>query len=430
MSVLASSAQALSRLLHKHPRVLFGLQRWWLRAGHDILDFTVATRVIRRPEWLRRYSKPLPSEFAPRLPVDKALGEKTAARIISSHRQLKLRERQAAVPSLQDSMWGTFLQEEYAALRRLVEQDDTGGLAEYLSTIFRSEAVNGYTTGSKFNSFPHRWWYLPIGIELSVVMLAESVGILRAECPEQGQIAHWRNEHTEEWLIEQLESFFSTRIEAPRTGDPRGIIFGGRFLTSEICSQIHTAHRIRDAINRELSASAEISVVEIGGGYGGLCYWMHRLLGPRINRYAVVDLPEVNIVQAYFLSSLKTTELSLFGEESRNGDSRIELIPHWMLSDLELRPNVFINQDSMPEMPQAEVERYLTWGSDNVEGLFFSFNQEAYSPWRGIPQVHVPSVVGRYPRFKRIARDASWMRRGYIEEIYKTDGQLAPQQGD
>jgi len=389
--------------------------------GYDILDFTVATRVIRRPEWLRGYSKPLPSEFAPRLPPDKASDEMIAARIISSHRQIKLWEQQAAVPSLQDSMWGAFLQEEYAVLRRLVEQGDTGGLARYLSTIFRSEAVNGFTSGSMYDSFPHRWWYLPVGIELSVITLAESVGILRAECPEQGQIAYWRNEHTEEWLIEQLESCFSMRIEAPRTGDPRGILFGGRFLTLETCSQIHTAHRMHDAINREVGASVKLNIVEIGGGYGGLCYWMHRLLGTRINRYVVVDLPEVNLVQAYFLSSLETRELLLFGEEERKGEPGIELIPHWTLSDLDLRPNVLINQDSMPEMPQAEVERYLTWGSDNVDGLFFSFNQEAYSPWRGVSQVHVPSVVRRYPRFRRIARNASWVRRGYVEEIYKRD---------
>jgi hypothetical protein len=421
MSILTSCVQALSRKLHKHPRVLFGLQRWWLRVGYEILDFTVATRVIRRPEWLRGYSKPLPSEFAPRLAPDKASDEMMAARIISSHRQIKLREKRADVPSLQDSMWGMFLQEEYAALRRLVEQGDTDGLARYLSSIFRSEAVNGYTYGTKFNPFPHRWWYLPVGIELSVVTLAESVGILRAECPEQGQIAYWRNEHTEERLIGLLESFFSMRIEAPRTGDARGILFGGRFLTLETCSQIYTAHRMRDAINREIAASVELNIVEIGGGYGGLCYWMHRLLGKRINRYVVVDLPEVNVVQAYFLSSLETRELLLFGEEKRKGKSRIELIPHWMLSDLDLRPNVLINQDSMPEMPQAEVERYLSWGSDNVDGLFFSFNQEAYSPWRGVPQVHVPTVVGRYPRFRRIARNASWVRRGYVEEIYKRD---------
>jgi hypothetical protein len=418
MSILTSWAQALSRLLHKHPRVLFGLQRLWLRVGYEILDFTVATRVIRRPEWLRGYSKPLPSDFAPRREPDKASDEVIAARIISSHRHIKLREQRADVPSLQDSMWGTFLQEEYAALRRLVEQGDTAGLARYLSTIFRSEAVNGYTYGSKFDPFPHRWWYVPVGIELSVVTLAESLGILRAECPEQGQIAYWRNDHTEERLIEQLESFFSIRIEAPRTGDARGILFGGRFLTLETCSQIYTVHRMREAIDREIGESVGLNIVEIGGGYGGLCYWMHQLLGTRINRYVVADLPEVNLVQAYFLSSLETRELLLFGEE-RRAESRIELIPHWVLSDLDLRPNVLINQDSMPEMPQAEVERYLSWGSDNVDGLFFSFNQEAYSPWGGVPQVHVPSVVGRYPRFRRIARNTSWVRRGYVEEIYR-----------
>jgi hypothetical protein len=401
--------------------MLFGLQRWWLRVGYEFLDFTVATRVIRRPEWLRGSSKPLPSELAPRMLPDKASDEIIAARLISSHRQVKSRELGAAVPSLQDSMWGTFLQEEYGALRRLVEQGDSSGLARYLSTIFRSEAVNGYAYGSLFDPFPHRWWYLPVGIELSVVTLAESVGILRAECPEQGQIAYWRHEYTEERLIEHLESVFSVRIEAPRTGDARGIFFGGRFLTPETCSQIHTAHRMREVINRETGASGDLNIVEIGGGYGGLCYWMHRLLGTRINRYIVVDLPEVSVVQAYFLSSLETRRLLLFGEEKHKGERRIELLPHWALSDLDLRPNVLINQDSMPEMPQAEVERYLTWGSDNLDGLFFSFNQEAYSPWRGVHQVHVPSVIGRYPRFRRIARNTSWVRRGYVEEIYKRD---------
>src|SRR5258708_4722113 len=99
MSILTSCAQALSRLLHKHPRVLFGLQRWWLRVGYEILDFTVATRIIRRPEWLRGYSKPLPSEFAPRFAPDKASHEMTAARIISRHRQHHLPRKHSAVPS-------------------------------------------------------------------------------------------------------------------------------------------------------------------------------------------------------------------------------------------------------------------------------------------------------------------------------------------
>jgi hypothetical protein len=422
MSILTNGAQALSRLLHKYPRVLFGLQRWWLRVGYDILDLTVATRVIRRPEWLRGYSGPLPSSFAPSAVPDRISDEIVAARIISSYRKIKLREHQTTLPTLHDSMWGAFLQSEYAALRNLVEEGDIGRLARYLSTIFRSETVNGYTFGTKFDPFPHRWWYLPIGIELSVITLAESVGILRAECPEQGQISYWRSEFTEERLIGVLESFFSIRIESPRTGDARGIFFGGRFLTLETCSQLYTAHRMRDAINRGVGVSTELNIVEIGGGYGGLCYWMHQLLGTRINRYVIVDLPEVNLVQAYFLSSLKTGESTLFGEEKPKLGSRIDLIPHWTLSDLDWRPNVLINQDSMPEMPETEVARYLSWGSDNVDGLFLSFNQEAFSPWRGVPQVHVPSVISRYPRFRRLSRNPSWVRRGYVEEIYASSG--------
>jgi hypothetical protein len=427
MSILTNGAQALSRLLQRFPRILFGLQRWWLRVAYDILDLTVATRVIRRPEWLRIYSKPLPSSFAPRAVPDRDADEIVAARLISSYCKIKVGEHQATLPPLEDSMWGDFLQSEYATLRNLVEEGDTGRLARYLSTIFRSETVNGYTFGNKFDRFPHRWWYLPIGIELSAITLAESIGIVRAECPEQGQISYWRSEFTEERLIEELESFFSIRIEAPRTGDARGVFFGGRFLTLETCSQLYTAYRMREAINGGIGTAAELNIVEIGGGYGGLCYWMHQLLGTRINRYVIVDLPEVNLVQAYFLSSLKTRELTLFGEATVKPQSRIELIPHWMLSDLDWRPNVLINQDSMPEMPEAEVARYLSWGSDNVDGLFLSFNQEAFSPWRGIPQVHVPSIISRYPRFRRLSRNPSWVRRGYVEEIYSSSGTRLPE---
>src|SRR5271165_6456120 len=133
MSILTIGAQALSRLLQKYPRVLFGLQRWWLRVGYDVLDLTVATRIIRRPEWLRSHSKPLPSGFAPRVVPDQISNELVAARIISSYRKIKLREHQATLPLLQDSMWGAFLQSEYAALRNLVEEGDIGRLARYLS---------------------------------------------------------------------------------------------------------------------------------------------------------------------------------------------------------------------------------------------------------------------------------------------------------
>ena len=314
-------------------------------------------------------------------------------------------------------MWGTLLQIHYHDVRSLVERGEVLPLADYLRTLFRSKTVNGYTYGTTFDQAPHRWRFLPVGIELSIVILAESVGILRAECPEQGAITYWRLQFTEEQLVEKLEAFFGLRLETPRAGDPRGIVFGGRFFSRETCSHLYSAYRMRDLINRQENLPPVIDIVEIGGGYGGLAYWLRRLLGARLGRYVIVDLPEVSMVQAFFLDSVNHESVALYGEPHREGACN-RLMPYWKLEEIDFRPSVLINQDSMPEMPESEVHRYLEWGAKNVEGVFISFNQEAYAPWAGVPQVHVPTIASRFPRYKRLSRETSWDRRGYVEELY------------
>ncbi|OIN44498.1 hypothetical protein BFL40_29870 [Pseudomonas costantinii] len=247
--------------------------------------------------------------------------------------------------------------------------------------------------------------------------LAESLGILRAETHEQGQVAYWRLKFTEEQLMDRLEAHFGFRIEAPRCGDPRGIMFGGRFLSRETCSHLYSAHRMREIIGRQ-NPDGPLNVVEIGGGYGGTCYWLRKLLDGRIARYAIVDLPEAGLVQSYFLGSSAPESLVLGGEDLERADSPIQLIPYFELDKIDFQPNILINQDSMPEMPESEVERYLGWGAENLKGIFISFNQEAYSPWGGVPQVHVPTIAARHPAYRRVSRETSWDRRGYVEECY------------
>lgn len=286
--------------------------------------------------------------------------------------------------------------------------------------MFRTKSVNGYTYGTTFDTWPHRWHYLPVAIELSVVTLAEAVGIRRAECHEQGHIAFWRQIASEDSIMEKLEAFFGFRIESPRQGDPRGIMFGGRFLTRETCNHLYSAYRIRDIIDRQRLGS-DLKIVEIGGGYGGTAYWLRKTLGERVSRYVIVDLPEVGLVQAYFLGSSDPGSLVLLGKDRGDSVSTIELMPHFRLSEIDFRPTVLVNQDSMPEMPASEVERYLAWGAENVDNLFISFNQETLSPWAGINQVSVPEMIRAHPRYRRISRDTAWDRRGYVEEVYTLD---------
>jgi hypothetical protein len=319
----------------------------------------------------------------------------------------------------QGSIWSILRDSHYKELIELVEGGDEGKLDHYLSGLFRDKVVNGYTYGSTFDTWPHRWHYLPIQIELSVVQLAEALGLIRAECHEQGEVAFWRKLETEEGLIEKIEGYFGIRIEQPRFGDPNGIVFGGRFLSRETCSHLHSAYKMRQAIDRK-GLGDDLKIVEIGGGFGGTTYWLRKLLGSRVSRHAIVDLPEVGLVQSFFLGSVEPGNLVLRGENSDGAASPLQLIPFDALSLIDFQPNVLINQDSMPEMPLTEVERYIDWTAQNVRGLFISFNQETYSSGGDEVQVYVPEVVSRHPQFRRISRETSWDRRGYVEEVYET----------
>jgi hypothetical protein len=126
------------------------------------------------------------------------------------------------------------------------------------------------------------------------------------------------------------------------------------------------------------------------------------------------------MVQAFFLGSIWPDSLVLPGEPLQGKTSAVQLLPHFRINNVDFQPNVLINQDSMPEMPESEVVRYMEWANGNVHGLFFSFNQETSAPWAGVPQVSVPNIISCYPRFRRISRETSWDRRGYVEEVYET----------
>ncbi len=408
-------ARIASRFFEKHPRLLIASQQYWLRFGYEVLDLRMASWVVRRPEWLRAKG------FNPLLKLESAVAP-------SSEKHLEIAERLISSwctrPKIdgtrpQVSMWDRLLASHYDELVQAIEQHHPAPLSRYLSSIFRSKAVNGFTYGSTFDDWPHRWTYLPIQIELSVVQLAEAVGILRAECHEQGEVAFWPRLMDDVELIARLEEYLAVRIEQPRHGDPRGMFFGGRFLTRETCSHLHSAYRIKLAIE-QADLPNDIDVVEVGGGFGGTCYWLKQLMSDRIKHYVIVDLPEVGLVQGFFHGAPHPENVALPGETPPENFSGVQIVRHTSLDLIGFRPNVMINQDSFPEMPYKEVERYVEWASANLRGIFISLNQETYSMSGDSLQVRVPEVFGQTKNFRRLSRVTSWDRRGYVEEIYET----------
>lgn len=408
----------VSRFLFSFPSCLVLMQRTVLRVA-AIFDVVIAFRLVKRPEWLLLHWRDHQARLVFTKPVeplasDVALAEKIIVSYASAKEESKLGN-----PGVEPgTIWDTLLKTHYARLHTLLESGRSDQLAKFFSEIFQTETVNGYTNGTTFNELPHRWWTFATAIEVSLISLAEAVGVARAECPEQGVIGHALQPDASQ-LIERLERYFGFRIEAPTLGGARGVTLGGRFLTREVCSQIYTAYRIRQVLDTA-KQSLPLHIVEVGGGYGGLCLWLHRMLGERIASYTIVDLPITNVVQAYFLSNTLQKEVLVYDNSNipKTNPHAVRLVPHFALEALPGPYNLFLNQDSMPELPAIEVERYINWGSEKVDGLFFSFNQEAYSVVSGAPQVLLPEVISRFANYQLLQRHTSWDRRGYVEEVY------------
>ncbi len=395
---------------------MFLAQNFALRAASRFLDFGNTFRLLKRPEWMSvpRIDKIFRLDFE----IAAAGTEREfplARRMMDSYARALADEKENSGVG-DGTIWNVLSSQNYRRMHETVLSGDPKTVADFFCRVFQSEAVDGFAMGTLYNDSPHRWWQWGAGVVTSIVSLAEACGVLRAECPEQGQIGFALTGDGLKAVLEKLDRHFGFRIESPKVGSTRGISVDGRFISRETCSQIHTAMRILQAFDSHAGRNTPMDIVEIGGGYGGLCYWLLKLCGNRIRRYSIVDLPTTSLIQSYFLGSTLNEDIELYG--TRNAGARVALIPHFALNSIPSPVNIMINQDSMPEMPSSEVTRYLDWGARNLDGVFVSVNQEAYSIFNGSPQLFVPEFVASFPSYRRISRNTAWDRRGYVEEVY------------
>lgn len=404
----------LSAKIAGRPAAFTGSQSRLFANAWKALDLDAASWAVRRINWLRDTARdhsafPLEPES-----IQAPLASEMAARVQAAYAR-----RVDATECADEDIWGSLRNSHLAIIPAALNAPDHTRVAELAARIFRTSAVNGFSYGTTFNRWPHRWSYLPMMIELSVVTLAEALGVVRLENPEQSVIAGWREQTDAAILMGVLEDRLGFRIEHARAGNPRGIVFGGRFLTRETCSQIYTAHRLDEAVRRA-GLTGPVNIVEIGGGYGGLAYWLRKVMGSRLGRHAIIDLAEVSAIQAMFL--LQTIEEGIVLPGETPSAAGVQLVLNTAMEQLDFAPDLVVNQDSMPEMPLAVAENYLDWIAGSGAALFASFNHEAYaSNSPGEAQGWISQMAGVRPAYRRLSRELSWDRPGYVEEIYCLD---------
>ncbi|MDX6691170.1 MAG: hypothetical protein QOG15_2627 [Solirubrobacteraceae bacterium] len=316
-----------------------------------------------------------------------------------------------------EGMWRWIYDERQRGLATILERRDAPGLATALAAMFRKTFVLGLAPGSLVRQAES-----PIGRRIwrvktldGLVSLAHAIGAATVDGPEHARSAGPFAQGLQA-LVEGIEARLGFSIDASDVGAPCGLAVGERVLTLDAPEQIYASVRIQQAIESHLSGRARSAprIVEIGGGYGATCMWLMRG-GCNAERYVIVDLPIVNVLQGYFLSQvLGRDQVSLFGE----APARVVITPDRAVKTVPTPYDVLVNKDSMPEMPAAAVHAYLTWARTTCDGIFFSCNQESAAPFRGEPQVVVSEAVATAGGFVRVRRDESWVRRGYVEEIY------------
>jgi len=327
----------------------------------------------------------------------------------------------AKVTKTTGAFWAGSLKEKCGKLASALESEDPRILASILSGMFREHFVYGLASGDLVkhsrSALGNKIW--SINYYDKIVSLAEYLGIVRRESAQQGRIAVALNGNLG-LLVKEIENYLGSSIDFPDVGSPYGILANNSLITMEHPEHIYVALRIHHSIRNFLGEGdrKKVQLVEIGGGYGGLAYWIRSLGKIATHSYTIIDLPMINVLQGYFLSkAFCPSEVCFFGE-TLTEKAVFRVLPTISFESLNHKIDILINENSMPEMTDQIVEDYIRIARDKSTGLFFSYNHEAYAPILGINQVLVPEIVKKVGGFKRVARNVSWLRNGYVEETY------------
>ncbi len=313
-----------------------------------------------------------------------------------------------------DGTWKIFSNKYHSQLAAYLEQGDTENVGLILSKMFRDPVTSGLALGEGTYLASMKDPYLfSLDWHDKALSLGQAAGIVPVQNPEQGEYGTILNFDSIDILRRTVE-----RLELPPLPPQIGAMFGVRFgngvVPNNYLLHLYTAHRASTILPEKTC-----TCLEIGGGVGLLAYIMASI---GFKQYYIVDLPLVNTLQAYLLLKSDLAErVRLFGEENINSEFSINIFPSSHINKLPAKFfDLIINQDSFPEMNKETMNGYLKSIQKKGRGYFLSINQESQVSY-GVNSMQgwVSDVCRKEPNLRMIYRSPYWIRKGYVEELYK-----------
>ncbi|MBY6242210.1 putative sugar O-methyltransferase [Methylosinus sp. Sm6] len=315
------------------------------------------------------------------------------------------------------AMWTTIVADRHQQLLRLLECRDPRALAIYLVGVQKTPAAEGLEQGDRaYRDFRAA---TPQGRRAAVApyhdmlaSLAQYMGLARAECAEQNYMGETMFLASRA-LAAEIESALGFEIASPNVFDGLfGLAVDDRVLDGRDIQALYAALRVIEA-----SGLSAPRVCEIGGGFGKVARYA---LMRDARHYTIVDLPTVSAMQYFFLSrALPQARVAFRHPADAPGETGVDLV-FAPLADAsaKIAADIVVNCDSFPEMGEAVCRSYFgrigAWAP-----LLLSINQEANRKVgeSGERQSVVGDLLPDYG-FVRRYRFRSWIRRGYIEELW------------
>jgi len=344
-------------------------------------------------------------------------------RIVAAYRRASDRERDRGV--VRSGPWQRIRSGHMGELIALLEAGHPQPLADYLGELPRRHAGHGFFQGkptydaTMADAVAQRRRL--VWIMDSVCGLAESLGLLGVDCPEAQPTIPVAPPSADE-LVDRIEAATGLPLGVPHVcAGLFGMAVGDRVVHVRSACAVYAAGRIREWLDERTGKGlADCRIGEIGPGIG-LVPILLAGLGAR--HLTLIDLPELNAMQAFFLSqALPTHRLVLCGEECPAELPAVRIMPDFeFLDGPVVEVDLLFNQDSLPELDLDTVRRYLE-RIPRSAGHFLSINQETRVP-EGTPLAggFLPSLLRQATGYRRLARVPAWCRAGYLEEMFACD---------
>lgn len=177
------------------------------------------------------------------------------------------------------------------------------------------------------------------------------------------------------WRSRTGDRFETADLQPPDVGNPFGIVLDGIFVRNGSEDQHYCAHRIID-----LLGSRKGSVVaEIGGGFGGVAYYLLRDC-PGVT-YVNFDLPEtIALASYYLLSAFPGMKATLYGEAELGREtiqsSRIILMPGFTMPQMPASSvDVALNARIFSDLSPPSLDCYLSEIARTTRGYLLHLNR-------------------------------------------------------